>query len=58
MGSGTSRIAAWDMGINYVGIELNEVYFNKQEARFLEHVAKGDLYGGETKVIESEEGLF
>jgi site-specific DNA-methyltransferase (adenine-specific) len=58
MGSGTSRIAAWDMGINYVGIELNEVYFQKQEARFAEHTAKGNLYDGAVKVAESEEGLF
>jgi site-specific DNA-methyltransferase (adenine-specific) len=58
MGSGTSRIAAWDMGINYVGIELNEVYFQKQEARFADHIAKGNLYGDEINVMESSEGLL
>jgi site-specific DNA-methyltransferase (adenine-specific) len=58
MGSGTSRIAAWNMGINYVGIELNEVYFQKQETRFQEHITGGNLYTNETKVVESEEGLF
>ena len=56
MGSGTSRIAAWDEGINYVGIELNDTYFQKQEERFAEHIAKGNLYT-EVKTVESE-GLF
>jgi site-specific DNA-methyltransferase (adenine-specific) len=58
MGSGTSRLAAWNMGINYVGIELNETYFQKQEDRFIEHIARGNLYNDEIKVVESEEGLF
>jgi site-specific DNA-methyltransferase (adenine-specific) len=58
MGSGTSRIAAWNMGINYVGIELNKIYFDKQEARFAEHIAKGNLYDNEIKTMESSEGLF
>jgi site-specific DNA-methyltransferase (adenine-specific) len=59
MGSGTSRIAAWDMGIDYVGIELNKVYFDKQEDRFREHISKGSLYENkEIRVAESEEGLF
>jgi len=60
MGSGTSRIAAWDMGINYVGIELNEIYFQKQEARFAEHIAKGSLYEDKdtVNIVESVEGLF
>jgi len=57
MGSGSSRIAAWDESINYVGIELNEIYFNKQEERFAEHVAKGSLHDV-VEVTESKEGLF
>ena len=58
LGSGSSRIAAWDAGINFVGIELNEVYFQKQEERFAEHTAKGNLYEAKVKVSEFEEGLF
>jgi len=59
MGSGTSRIAAWEEGINYIGIELNKVYFDKQEERFAEHIAKGSLYEQkELKIVECEEGLF
>jgi len=62
LGSGSSRIAAWDAGIDFVGIELNRVYFEKQEARFAEHIAKGSLYEeGEVQTaetVECTEGLF
>jgi site-specific DNA-methyltransferase (adenine-specific) len=58
LGSGPSRIAAWDAGIDFVGVELNKIYFDKQEFFFKEHVAKGNLYGNDVRVTESEEGLF
>jgi len=59
LGSGSSRLAAWDAGIDFVGIELNKVYFDKQEERFAEHVAKGSLYDREEiNVAESTEVLF
>jgi site-specific DNA-methyltransferase (adenine-specific) len=58
LGSGSSRFAAWDAGIDFVGVELNEVYFKKQEARFAEHIAKGNLYENTVRTAESEEGLF
>lgn len=40
LGSGSSRIAAYDMGIDFTGIELSPVHFNNQEARFKTHVSK------------------
>lgn len=58
LGSGSSRIAAWDAGIDFTGIELNKVYFEKQEKRFNEHVAEGNLWGDEINVKESDGGLF
>jgi site-specific DNA-methyltransferase (adenine-specific) len=59
LGSGSSRIAAWDAGIDFVGIELNKVYFQKQEIRFSEHITKGNLYDSDTaQIAESAEGLF
>jgi site-specific DNA-methyltransferase (adenine-specific) len=59
LGSGSSRLSAWDAGIDFVGIELNEVYFQKQELRFAEHVAKGSLYDRkEIETAECGEGLF
>jgi site-specific DNA-methyltransferase (adenine-specific) len=59
MGSGTSRIAAWDAGIDFVGIEFNAVYFKKQEIRFSEHISKGDMFASAgISIGESKEGLF
>jgi site-specific DNA-methyltransferase (adenine-specific) len=62
MGSGSFRIAAWEMGIDYTGIELDKDYFEKEEERFREHLSKGSLYGEDeiktVKVVESSEGLF
>lgn len=34
LGSGSSRIAAWDMGFDFVGYELDKDYFDAQEKRF------------------------
>lgn len=34
VGSGSSRIAAYKAGLNYVGFEIDETYFNAQEKRF------------------------
>ena len=39
MGSQSSRIAAWDMGFDYVGAEKDFDYFRDGEARFKKHVA-------------------
>ena len=55
LGSGSSRIAAWDAGIDFVGIELNQIYFQKQEKNFADHIAKGNLYEDNMKVVERED---
>jgi site-specific DNA-methyltransferase (adenine-specific) len=34
LGSGSSRIAAYDMGFDFVGFELDKDYFDAQEKRF------------------------
>jgi len=38
IGSGSSRIAAYDMGFDFTGFELDADYFASQEKRFAEHV--------------------
>lgn len=48
LGSGSSRIAAYDMGFDFVGCELSKVYFDLQEERFAEHTAQGNLFLAET----------
>lgn len=40
LGSGSSRIAAHDLGFDFVGTEISEVYFRLQEQRFAEHTAQ------------------
>ena len=37
LGSGSSRIAAWDMGFDFVGCEIDKTYFDLMEKRFNEH---------------------
>ena len=50
LGSGSSRIAAYDMGFDFIGTEIDREYFEEQEKRFKDHCAQGCLFtfsGGE-----------
>lgn len=54
LGSGSSRIAAYDAGLDFVGYEIDKEYYDKQEERFARHTAQLNLFidgveGGETK---------
>lgn len=44
LGSGSSRIAAYDAGLDFVGCEIDPDYFNAQEERFLDHSAQINLF--------------
>lgn len=44
LGSGSSRIAAYDAGLDFVGCELDEVYFRLEEERFAAHTAQISLF--------------
>lgn len=46
LGSGSSRIAAWDAGLDFTGYEIDQEYFEAQEKRFQQHTAKMSLFGG------------
>ena len=48
LGSGSSRIAAWDAGLEFVGTEIDETYFKLQEERFAKHTAQGRLFPAAT----------
>lgn len=37
LGSGSSRIAAYDLGFDFTGIELSKVHYSNQEKRFEQH---------------------
>lgn len=56
LGSGSSRIAAYDAGLDFVGCEIDKGYFDKQEQRFEEHTSQmslfvGDNYGEEQMTL-------
>ena len=44
LGSGSSRIAAYDTGLDFVGFEIDKEYFDKQEERFAAHTAQMNLF--------------
>lgn len=46
LGSGSSRIAAWGAGLDFVGYEKHKGYFDAQEERFQQHTAQMSLFGG------------
>lgn len=55
LGSGSSRIAAYDAGLDFTGCEIDSVYFQKQEERFAQHTAQLSLFVGDgVKQIEIE----
>lgn len=49
LGSGSSRIAAYNLGFDFVGCEIDKDYFDAQEARFAAHAAQCSLFVGESK---------
>lgn len=44
LGSGSSRIAAYDAGLDFIGFEIDKDCFNKQEERFAAHTAQCSLF--------------
>jgi len=54
LGSGSSRIAAYDLGFDFYGCELDKDYFDAQEKRFADHVSKIDFWQPEKEVIKVE----
>lgn len=44
LGSGSSRIAAYDAGLDFYGYEIDKTYFELQEERFTKHTAQINLF--------------
>lgn len=44
LGSGSSRIAAYDLDLDFVGCEIDPDYFKAQEQRFSRHAAQCSLF--------------
>lgn len=55
LGSGSSRIAAYDLGFDFVGYELDADYFQAQEERFARHAAQPKLFEAPPP---KQDGLF
>ena len=58
LGSGSSRIAAWDAGLDFVGTEIDETYFNLQEERFKKHIAQGTIFDTEMEAQAEQISLL
>lgn len=44
LGSGSSRIAAYEAGIDFYGYEIDKTYFELQEERFAKHTQQTNLF--------------
>ena len=44
LGSGSSRIAAYNAGLDFIGCEIDPVYFEKEEERFAKYAAQQSLF--------------
>lgn len=49
LGSGSSRIAAHEAGLDFVGYEIERRYFDLQEERFSSHIAQISLFHEEAR---------
>ena len=56
LGSGSSRLAAYDMGLDFVGYEIDPFYFGKEEERFADYTAQQNIFA-ET-FAEEQETIF
>lgn len=44
LGSGSSRIAAYEAGLDFIGFEIDKYYFDKQEERFVDYTSQISLF--------------
>jgi site-specific DNA-methyltransferase (adenine-specific) len=58
LGSGSSRIASWDMGFDFWGYEIDADYFNDHEKRFKNHISKPVLFAPEQMYNFEQKRLF
>ena len=58
LGSGSSRIAAYDMGFDFWGYELDSDYFEAMEKRFKTHISKPTLFAPEQMYNFEQGKLF
>lgn len=52
LGSGSSRIAAYDAGLDFVGCEIDPVYFKAEEERFQKHIQQRSIFDADYGAAE------
>ena len=58
LGSGSSRIAAYDLGFDFYGCEMDKDYFEAQELRFKKHISQQRLFSPNNNEVQTQEKLF
>ena len=53
LGSGSSRIAAYRMGIDFYGCEIDKTYFDASQKRFLKECLGVEVINGRTVTQQS-----
>lgn len=54
LGSGTTRIAAYDLNRSFIGFEIDKTYFEMQEERFNKHISQINLFIDEGEKYDFE----
>ena len=58
LGSGSSRIAAYDMGFDFVGYELDAEYFEASDRRFKNHISNLQMFTPDEMYQNEQKKLF
>ena len=58
LGSGSSRIAAYDMGFDFVGYELDTEYFDAMNKRFAVHISRPAMFAPDEMYQIEQKKLF
>lgn len=58
LGSGSSRIAAYDMGFDFVGYELDAEYFDAMSKRFAAHISRPAMFAPEQMYHPKQSSMF
>ena len=58
LGSGSSRIAAYDMGFDFVGYELDTEYFDAMNKRFAAHISRPAMFAPDEMYQIEQKKLF
>ena len=58
LGSGSSRIAAYDMGFDFVGYEMDAEYFDAMNKRFSAHISRPAMFAPDEMYRIEQKKLF